>query len=560
VTTEISETAAEPADLEATVRRLEYQLAAAEAEIDRLRALLGGNTGADPADDRTHSRSHALLAAVVTASYDAIVSSDEQHRIITWNPGAERIFGYTASEAMGQRFSDLLPADEPDRRRDEIMSAVRAGATLSFIARRRRKDGSLVSVETIVSPLRDTDGTTIGITSISRDISDRLTAQQQLRDLERRYQTFFEKMPGLTYIYTPFDAPPEQRIDAYSPRFTEVTGYAAELWKADPELIFKIAHPDDRHLLLAEFKRVATSGDEISEVCVEFRIITPDGRVLWVRDQANLVYDDEGHAQYWLGFMLDISQQKLAEEATANALERLEASNRDLARLSAAKSDFVSTISHEFRTPLTSILGFSELLESEALSPAERRDFAGTINQSALRLSRMVGDVLDLDALEAGHHAINLSQLDLGQLVTRTLTTMRPVLAEHQVTTDCDPDLPLIRGDAELLLRVLTNLVANAVKYSPTGSTITISLRALPGTVELCVADQGLGIPPEDRERIFTRYGRIDRPEQVGVEGTGLGLPIASQVAELHGGKIEVRANQPAGAVFCLTLPVGGPP
>jgi signal transduction histidine kinase len=108
-------------------------------------------------------------------------------------------------------------------------------------------------------------------------------------------------------------------------------------------------------------------------------------------------------------------------------------------------------------------------------------------------------------------------------------------------------------------MRVLTNLVANAVKYSPEGSTITICLRGHPGTVELSVADQGMGVPPADRKRIFTRFGRIDRPQQVGVEGTGLGLPIARQIVELHGGTIEVRDNQPSGSLFRITLPVNGP-
>jgi PAS domain S-box-containing protein len=542
-----------------TIRRLERRLAEVEAENAHLRTLLASNNAADLATALAHRRSHALLAAIVTASHDAIISSDRQHRITTWNPGAERVFGYTAREAIGQRFSELLPADEPDERRDMKLNAAKAGATVSFTSRRWRKDGKLITVETVVSPLRDDDGAVIGLTSISRDVTERETAQQHLRKLERRYQTFFEKMPGLTYIHSPLGTPPEEINHEYSPRFAEVTGYPVEQWKTDPELIFNIVHPDDRDLLLAEYERIATSGDEVTEVRVEFRIITPDGRTIWMRDQASLVTDEDGQAQYWLGFMLDISEQKAAEAATADALARLEASNRDLARLSAAKSDFVSTISHEFRTPLTSILGFSELLETESLSNDERRDFISTINQSARRLSRMVNDVLDLDALEAGHHAITLADCDLGHLVTRTLATLRPVLGQHRVTTECDPDLPMIRADAELLLRVLTNLVANATKYSPAGSTITIGLRAVPGAVELTVADQGIGIPPADRARIFNRYHRVDRPEQAGVEGTGLGLPIARQVAELHGGTIEVRSNQPTGSVFCLTLPVAGP-
>src|SRR5690606_29187486 len=141
----------EPADPAKMVRRLERRLAEAEAEIAHLRTLLAGDLAADPTTDLAHRRSHALLAAVVTASHDAIVSSDEQHRITTWSPGAERVFGFTAHEAIGRKFSELIPADEPDVRRDEVLKAARAGATLSFTTRRRRKDGQLITVEAVVS-------------------------------------------------------------------------------------------------------------------------------------------------------------------------------------------------------------------------------------------------------------------------------------------------------------------------------------------------------------------------------------------------------------------------
>ena len=161
----------EPEDAAETIRHLERRLAEAEAELARLRTRLARDDDADSTPHRDHRRSHALLAAVVTASHDAIVSSDEQHRITTWNPGAERIFGYTAQEAIGQTFSELIPADQPDERRDQILRNARAGATLSFTTRRRRKDGTMINVEAVVSPMRDADGAIIGLTSISRDIT-----------------------------------------------------------------------------------------------------------------------------------------------------------------------------------------------------------------------------------------------------------------------------------------------------------------------------------------------------------------------------------------------------
>ena len=114
------------------------------------------------------------------------------------------------------------------------------------------------------------------------------------------------------------------------------------------------------------------------------------------------------------------------------------------------------------------------------------------------------------------------------------VTALRPTAPQHAIIARCAPELPSIRGDADQITRVVTNLLANAIKYSPTGGTITVSTVAHPDTVELLVADEGIGVPSEYQERIFSRYGRISRPEQISIPGTGLGLPIARQIVELH--------------------------
>ena len=504
--------------------------------------------------DLDSQRTHAWLVAIVQSSDDAIVSCGEDDVITTWNPAAERLLGYSAKEAIGRSILMLVPPELVDER-VRFFDRLRTGeAAPGLETKRRRKDGSLVDVEMTVSPVRNAEGQTIGFSSILRDISKRKASDAKVRELEFRYQTFFEYMPGLTYIHSPRSGAPAEVLE-YSHQFGVLTGYSAEEWAADRDFAYKVVHPDDREMLIASDQE-AIRGTGIQEV--EFRIITRDGRIVWLRDRAQLVYSQDGQPLYWLGFMVDISDRKRAEAETAEALDRLRATNVELERLSNAKSDFVSMISHEFRTPLTSIQGFSELLATERLTPNEVTAFASTINESSLRLARMIGNVLDLDRLEAGQTELNLEPVDLNQIVESVIASLLPTSPHHSFTLDLGSQLPVISGDPDLIIRVVMNLTANAIKYSPSGGSVIVRTRSRGDGVELAITDQGLGIPGEDLETIFTRYARLPRPVQLGIEGTGLGLPIARHIVELHGGMIWATSDGENGSCFSVFLPCHG--
>lgn len=769
-------------------------LAQAEAEMARRRA---SSPPAEPAADPASQRSLALLAAIVASAQDAIVSSDEHELITTWNPAAERLFGYSASEAIGAPFSLIAPLEDEVERQEFLDEVVARQATICLETKRRRKDGALIEVETTVTTVRDAGGAFLGYASITRDISERTARERQRREFESRYRLFFEKMPGLPYIYAPGPAGSGSGTMHLSQQLADLTGYPAELRTTEGDLTGTFVHPDDRD-------RVRTILGQVNAftkpLLAEYRIVTMDGRELWVRDQANLVAGDGEAPAYWLGFMVDISdqmhaeaalaasevrfrtvfedapigmavvdlnrriveanrafcamlgyaepelvrntshdlthpddldldldlvgrtlrgetdrydlekryirqdggtvwgylsaslvrdgagrpwyftaqiqditerktaaaereathqnthevleritdgffaldrawrftyvnqmaehlmgrsreqllganaweefagvldtplyvaaqramtdgvttdyeffyppndawfggqiypspagvsvffrdvtEQKRAAAASAELLAQLQKTNRELQQLNAAKSQFVTTISHEFRTPLTSTQGFSELIESEDLSRPDVKQFAATINRNAVRLARMVGDVLDLDRMEAGRITLQFAATNLNDLVQMVLETLGPIATRHTIDLHLAPDLPDLQCDPDLVVRMVTNIVANAIKYSPAGGPVTVSTVDRGAEVELTVADQGLGIPEDDRERIFMSYGRIDRPEQAGIVGTGLGLPIARNIVELHRGRIWVEANRPAGSIFHVLLPV----
>jgi signal transduction histidine kinase/integral membrane sensor domain MASE1 len=243
--------------------------------------------------------------------------------------------------------------------------------------------------------------------------------------------------------------------------------------------------------------------------------------------------------------------QDVTEVRRAQALA---AANAELERVSKAKSEFVSTVSHELRTPLTSIQAFSELLRYETFSAIEVREFAGDINREAERLTRLIGDLLDLDRMQSGQMTLQREALDLNELVRKTATQPRDSL--HSVRLELDPALPTFLGDRDKLTQVVLNLVSNAIRYSPDGGVVTVGTRGEPGQVHLWVQDEGIGIAAADLETIFERFRRAASEDTMSIQGTGLGLPIVRQIAELHGGRAWAESELGVGSTFHVTLPL----
>ncbi len=239
----------------------------------------------------------------------------------------------------------------------------------------------------------------------------------------------------------------------------------------------------------------------------------------------------------------------------AEAFEQQRAAVEELERLNRAKSDFVSIVSHEFRTPLTGIQGFSEMMQSEDLTLEEMREYAGDINKDAHRLNRMITEMLDLDKMESGRMEIHHEPVDLNAIVTEAADHLRPNAPDHPLSLRLDPMVGEMSADRDKLTQVLTNLLSNAVKYSPNGGEIVVSTRVEGNAVHIVVRDHGMGIPKKALETIFERYGRVESLATRHIQGTGLGLPIVRQIVQLHGGAVWVESTVGEGSVFHVTLP-----
>ena len=297
----------------------------------------------------------------------------------------------------------------------------------------------------------------------------------------------------------------------------------------------------------AGFARVADGSSDT--FATDSQAHRADGTEFWMRWSATAIRKLDGTIDYFMGMFEDTTAKHQAEEAAAATLVALEKLNR-------LKSEFVSSVSHEFRTALVGIEGFSELLRDDEVPSREVHSIAADINSEAERLSRMITEMLDLDRMEAGKIVLKMQPLHLNDLVREAVERARVSTEKHQVVTDMQPNVPLVLGDVDRLTQVLTNLLSNAIKYSPDGGEICVRTRAADGFVEVAVKDHGLGIPPEFINRLFGRYERFEDKNAGKIIGTGLGLAITRQIVEMHGGRIGVDSVVGSGSEFRFTVPI----
>lgn len=223
------------------------------------------------------------------------------------------------------------------------------------------------------------------------------------------------------------------------------------------------------------------------------------------------------------------------------------------------QEEMIAQVSHEFRTPLTPILGYSEILRSKELPPERLKAYSATIHQEAVRLSRLVDDFLDLQRMESGRQPYYLVPLDLRELVTDTVEEWQHD-NRHRMHLKL-PHIPVIAlADADRMRQVLHNLISNAVKYSPDGTAVHISAALEGGAIRLDISDSGLGIPEKDKDKIFRKFYRVEHNDRKKISGSGLGLPIAKEIVEGHSGQITFVSRQYGGSIFTVWLPVYTPP
>jgi PAS domain S-box-containing protein len=289
---------------------------------------------------------------------------------------------------------------------------------------------------------------------------------------------------------------------------------------------------------------------------LQVRAATGGGTWLWLQLTATSIPDSYGAPEHVLVMVEDVTALRETSERLTEALQAQRDANANLEKFDQTKSEFLSIVSHEFRTALTGIQGFSELIRDGGLEPDEVRAYGGYIFNDADRVNRLIGDMLDLDRMESGRMTMRTADVDINDIVMEAISRAAPSATTVEFKSDLDPRLPIVAGDRDRLIQVLSNLVNNAVKYSPEGGTVTLASRVDGRFALVSISDTGIGIPQDEIGHVFERFRRVRSGAAQAIPGTGLGLTIVKQIVEMHGGKIWVESAVGHGSSFHFTIPL----
>lgn len=379
-----------------------------------------------------------------------------------------------------------------------------------------------------------------------------LDSQRKVRSAEQLYRHLVERLPGVTYISSPASVGPTY----ISPQALELLGLPAEEFISRPDAAMQVIHPDDRESVEANMESLRRDGGEYTQ---EFRVVHPDGRVVWIGDDAIVVPGEDAKPLHVQGYLRDITPLKDAEATQRAALEREQTANEKLRELGGMKDDFVALVSHELRTPLTSIRGYLELVlegKSSGLSK-EHGEFLGIVDRNAARLERLVDDLLFMARLGSGKLELSLQDTDLAALARESVGAATPRASAQAVKLECAVDeVPPVRGDPGRLGQLLDNLISNAVKFTPEGGRVDVRVFAQNGDVAIEVADTGIGISSNEQSQLFQKFFRTSAAGERAIQGTGLGLSISKAIVEAHAGRIELESEEDIGTTIRVLLPV----
>jgi PAS domain S-box-containing protein len=341
--------------------------------------------------------------------------------------------------------------------------------------------------------------------------------------------------------------PNQHRAIYVNPAYETIWGRSADSLHSDDKAFFESIHPEDRERVVAGLPNQFKGGYD-----VEYRILRPDGSVCWVRDRAFPIQDEQGTVYRMAGISEDKTRRKEIEPQQIElALER------DRVKL---LRDFISEASHDLKTPLAAInMKVFHLSKSE--DPQRKQEHLRELETLSNRMARMIDDLFTLSRLEnLGEATADL--IDVNHLFRGILEGVRPIVEEKQIDLQFMPDdrdLMIMAMEADLE-RALTNLVDNAVRYTPSSGTVSIQTRVQDGKIVVQISDSGIGISPDDQVRIFERFYRADNARSTDPGGTGLGLAITRRIIENHGGRIEVSSAVGKGTIFTVYLPLANAP
>ncbi|HEY4439917.1 MAG TPA: ATP-binding protein, partial [Candidatus Elarobacter sp.] len=498
-----------------------------------------------------------LLSTAIEAAHDPIViakpgaTAEEYSTIVYANAAFIRQKGTQAENVIGRSVSEFFGPRTDEARLTWMRSEILAGrpARVEYVS--YRKDGSYYHTEATARPLIDEHGRTTHFVVVQRDVTE-----QVLRGAQLEMQN--ERLTAITSIARTLFASlePSLLVEAMRSGVHELVGGTATLYAPRPRGGFVATtdlRPNDEAPAADAFVGLAARSD----VCVldEHELRAAVSVPGFAGGTAAFVLDVRGERPFSTAdiFALGLLGQYFAVAARNVELYLELASRRDaVVELNQVKNDLIAMLAHDFKGPLTTIVGFADVLAEDERFDSESRQYLGMISSSAMRLASLATDTLALSRLEHNELALALTEVDLAGL-------MRDVVRVFSVTRPIDvrivPAPLVITGDETRLRQVMENLIGNAIKYSPGGEPIEVGVRARGSGVELLVRDRGIGIPESERGKLFGRFARASNARALGIGGTGFGLYLAKTIVDLHGGTIDVESVEGQGSTFRVYLP-----
>jgi len=540
--------------------------------------------------DRKGARdARRLLASIVDSSFDAIVTKNLDGIITSWNAAAERLFGYTSEEMVGKPVRLLIPPERQTEENDILARLGRGERIDHFETIRVAKDGHRLNVSLTISPVRDATGTIVGASKIARDVTEARVAEAERVRLLEENAAVTEALNNVGTIVAS-DLDRDKIVQAVTDAATELTSaefgaffynvlndagesYMLYTISGVPrELFSKLPMPRNTEVFEPTFK--GTSVVRSADITTDQRYGhnpphhgMPQGHLPVRSYLAVPVKDRSGDVIGGLFFgHSDIGRftehhERLAVGIGAWASVALENARMFsiLQEASRLKDEFLASLSHELRTPLNAVLGYARMLRTGMVSPDKQEKAIETIERNATSLTQIVEDVLDISRIVSGKIRLNVQPVDFPQIVQNAIDAVTPAADARGVRLEAvlDPQANPVSGDPERLQQVFWNLLSNAVKFTNRGGRVQIRLARINSHIEVSVADTGIGIPPEFLPHVFERFRQADASSARERGGLGLGLSIARQLAEMHGGTIEAASGGLGqGATFTVKVPL----
>ncbi len=476
---------------------------------------------------------HAILAAIIASSDDTIISKTLEGIITSWNPAAERMFGYSEAEAIGQHISLIIPPERLEEETFIIGQIIKGEKVDHFETVRRAKNGTLIPISLTVSPIKNRRGQIIGASKVARDISERKTAAERQAVLaaivDNSHDTILSKtLDGI--------------ITSWNKAAESMFGYSEN--EAIGQHISLII-PKDRIQEEAFIIGEVSQGRKVDHFQTIRR--AKNGNLVPISLSVSPVMDETGKIIGASKIARDISTEQALQRQTEKLYEQLK-------ELNAKKDEFIGLASHELRTPLASISGYLQIL-SQRITDEKNGTFVIKTLQQVAKLSSLVNDLLDISKIEAGKLQFSEERFNMREVLDDVIDLMSYANEKYEIILHTLVSELYITGDAHRIEQVIINLFTNAIRYSPGSKKIEVYLSSGTNEVKIGVRDYGIGIPPDKLEHIFSKFYRVD-DRNAHVSGLGIGLYLCYEIVTRHKGKLWAESEPGKGSTFWIALPL----